>query len=61
MLHGQHGVAVEHARIIGTHDCAHTAVGLQIRHVGQHEVGSTRRLGPANINRHEQIKLFQNR
>ena len=60
MLHGQHGVAVEHARIVGAHDCAHTAVGLQIRHVGQHEVRSTRRLGPANINRHEQVELLHN-
>ena len=60
MLHGQHGVAVEHARIVGAHDCAHTAVGLQIRHVGQHEIGSTRRLGPANINRHKQVELLQN-
>ena len=59
MLHRQHGVAVEHPRIVGAHDCAHTAVGLQIRHVGQHEVGSTRRLGPANINRHEQVELLQ--
>ena len=61
MLHGQHGVAVEHARIVGAHDCAHTAIGLQVRHIGQHEVRSTRRLGPANINRHEQVELFQNR
>ena len=60
MLHGQHGIAVEHARIVGAHDRAHTAVGLQIRHVGQHEVRSTRRLGPANINRHEQVELLQN-
>ena len=60
MLHRQHGVAVEHARIIGAHGCAHTAVGLQIRHVGQHEVRSARCLGPANINRHEQVELPQN-
>lgn len=60
MLHRQHGVAVEHPRIVGAHDCAHTAVGLQIRHVGQHEVRSTRRLGPADINRHEQVELLQN-
>ena len=61
MLHRQHGVAVEHARIVGAHDRTHAAVSLQIRHVGQHEIRSTRRLGPANINRHEQVKLFQNR
>ena len=60
MLHGQHGVAVEHARIVGAHDRSHAAVSLQIRHVGQHEVRSTRRLGPANINRHEQVELLQN-
>ena len=59
MLHRQHGVAVEHARIVGAHDRPHAAVGLQIRHVGQHEVGSARRLGPANINRHEQVELLQ--
>ena len=34
VLHRQHGVTVEHARIVGAHHCAHTAVGLQIRHVG---------------------------
>ena len=61
MLHRQHGVAVEHTRIVGAHDRAHTAVSLQIRHVGQHEVRSARCLGPANINRHEQVELFQNR
>lgn len=61
MLHGQHGIAVEQARAVAAHDRTHAAVGLQIRHVGQHEVRSTRRLGPANINRHEQVKLFQNR
>ena len=61
MLHRQHGVAVEHARIVGAHHRSHAAVGLQIRHIGQHEVRSARRLGPANINRHEQVKLFQNR
>ena len=60
MLHGQHGVAVEHPRIVDAHDRAHAAVGLEIRHVGQHEVRSTRRLGPANINRHEQVELLQN-
>ena len=60
MQHGQHGVAVEHARIIGAHDYAHTAIGLQVRHVGQHEVRSARCLGPANINRHEQVELLQN-
>ena len=60
MLHRQHGVAVEHPRIVGAHDRAHAAVGFQIRHVGQHEVRSTRRLGPANINRHEQVELLQN-
>ena len=60
MLHRQHGVAVEHPRIVGTHDCAHTAVGLQIRHIGQHEVRSARCLGPADINRHEQVELLQN-
>ena len=60
MLHGQHGVAVEHARIVGAHDRPHAAVGLQIRHVGQHEIRSTRRLGPAYINRHKQVELLQN-
>ena len=60
MLYRQHGVAVEHARIVGAHDRAHTAVGLQIRHVGQHVIRSTRRLGPANINRHEQVEPLQN-
>ena len=60
MQHGQHGVAVEHARVVAAHDRSHTAVGLQIRHVGQHEIRSTRRLGPANINRHEQVELLQN-
>ena len=60
MLHRQHGVAVEHPRIVDAHDCAHTAVGLQIRHIGQHEVRSARCLGPADINRHEQVELLQN-
>ena len=60
MLHGQHGVAVEHPRIVDAHDRSHAAVGLQIRHVGQHEVRSARCLGPANINRHEQVELLQN-
>ena len=41
-------------------DRSHAAVSLQIRHVGQHEIRSTRRLGPANINRHEQVELLQN-
>ena len=60
MLHGQHGIAVEHARVVAAHDRAYTAIGLQIRHIGQHEVRSTRCLGPANINRHEQVELLQN-
>ena len=60
MQHRQHGVAVEHARIVDARHRSHTAVGLQIRHVGQHEVRSTRCLGPANINRHEQVELLQN-
>ena len=61
MQNGQHGAAVEHPRIVGAHDRAYTAIGLQIRHIGQHEVRSTRCLGPSNINRHEQVKLLQNR
>ena len=60
MLHGQHGVAVEHARIVDAYHRSHATVGLQIRHIGQHEVRSTRRLGPSNINRHEQVELLQN-
>ena len=60
MLHGQHGVAVEHARIVDARHRSHAAVGLQIRHVGQHEVRSTCRLGPANINRHKQVEPLQN-
>ena len=60
MLHRQHGVAVEHARIVGACHRSHATVGLQIRHVRQHEVRSARCLGPANINRHEQVELLQN-
>ena len=59
MQHGQHSVAVKHARIVATHDRTDTAVGLQIGHVGQHIVGRTCRLGPADIDRHEQVKLPQ--
>ena len=60
MLHGQHGITVEHARIVGAYHRSHATVGLQIRHVGQHEVRSARCLGPANINGHEQVELLQN-
>ena len=59
MLHGQHGIAEEHARIVGACHRSHATVGLQIRHIGQHEIRSTRCLGPANINRHEQVELLQ--
>ena len=57
MQHGQHSVAVKHACIVATYDRTDTAVGLQIRHVGQHKVRSTRRLGPTDIDGHEQVEL----
>ena len=59
MQNRQHRIAVEHARIVATHDRTHAAVGLQIRHIGQYKIGSTRRLGPADIDGHEQVELLQ--
>ena len=61
MQNGQYGIAVEHARVVAAHDRTHATVGLQIRYIGQDIIGHARRLGPSDINGHEQVKLLQNR